>query len=319
VYEQVVRPAMVDLPRVAAHHAIASLFEPRDDKARVYAFEVEREAEQRRSAGRARLLLGCARVTSSITLEAAALSYGVLHLGDHLVSCGVKACPGRDAFEALVRAVDAPFERADLTGVLRLLDQEFGHTGYSIASLFRDEQHAIVQRILEPTLENVDAAYRHIYEQHAPLARFLKSLDLPVPRRIHMVGAFVISQNIRRTLESAEPDLARVRELLDEAPREGAAVDGPTVSRALSGAVERALSAIDAAPSDAGPIHRLADLVGLARTSPFDIDLAEAQNALVERLLPMRASNAGANDSQAGPWRDALARLGEALRVRVPA
>ena len=65
LYEKHVRPAMVDLPQVAAHYAVSSLFQDYPNPARVYCYAVERQNGRTFQAGRARLRIGKARVTSS--------------------------------------------------------------------------------------------------------------------------------------------------------------------------------------------------------------------------------------------------------------
>src|SRR5205085_10378885 len=42
IYEKWVKPAVVDIPRVAGHYAISSLFENYGDKTRIYCYEADR-------------------------------------------------------------------------------------------------------------------------------------------------------------------------------------------------------------------------------------------------------------------------------------
>ena len=63
--------------------------------------------------------------------------------------------------------------RADIPEVLRLMDKELGSTAYSLKSLFRDDRRAILEQILNTSLEEAEAAYRQIYEHHIPLGHFL--------------------------------------------------------------------------------------------------------------------------------------------------
>src|SRR4029077_18044655 len=90
IYEKWVKPAKVDLTKVAAHYAVSSVFEEFPDQSHIYAFDVQREDFHLNQQGRARMALGRARITSRITRESALLSFGVLHLGDQNVSGGVR-------------------------------------------------------------------------------------------------------------------------------------------------------------------------------------------------------------------------------------
>ena len=90
IYEKWVKPALVNIERVAGHYAISSLFENYGDKTRVYCYHVEREEYSLEAEGKQRLAIGRARFSSVITREFATLSFGVLHLGDHNIMGGVR-------------------------------------------------------------------------------------------------------------------------------------------------------------------------------------------------------------------------------------
>ncbi len=63
-------------------------------------------------------------------------------------------------------------QRADFPQVIRLLDRFFGHAGYSLTSLFGDEQRRIVKLILNSTLTDVETSLTTIYQNHASLLHF---------------------------------------------------------------------------------------------------------------------------------------------------
>ena len=84
------KPAVVDIDRVAGHYAISSLFESYTDKTRIYCYEVDRDKYSVEAEGKMRLATGCARFRSEITEESAASDFSVLHLGDHNVTAGTR-------------------------------------------------------------------------------------------------------------------------------------------------------------------------------------------------------------------------------------
>jgi len=73
------------------------------------------------------------------------------------------------------------FSKADTTLVLQSLTEKFANNTFSLRTLFRDEQRKIVDVILKESLATAAAAYRGIYENQAPLIRFLNGLGIPVP------------------------------------------------------------------------------------------------------------------------------------------
>ncbi|MBX3389202.1 MAG: DUF3536 domain-containing protein [Phycisphaeraceae bacterium] len=316
VYEKSVRPAILDLMRVGAHYALQRMFE--GDSKSLHAYEVKPGTEKRLTAGRTRLVVGHASFRSRITEESVQLSYGALHLGDHNTSCGIRLFRGDESFAEVVTQAERAFDTADFSEVIRALDREFGNRSYNITSLFRDEQHAVVRKILEPTLAQIDASYQNIYEQHAPLARFLRSVNLTVPRRIQFVGAFVLSQAIRKLLEQPVFDVSRASELVEEARREGIELDEPTIAHAFRRAMDRVVSQESPVILT---IETLRGIVGLTRflaNLPFNVDVWPMQEAIIERIAPdapghRRHADSGSPSDR--EWLDVYRQACQELRV----
>ncbi|MEN9935200.1 MAG: hypothetical protein RLZZ387_1779 [Chloroflexota bacterium] len=315
VYERYVRPARVTLAQVAAHYAIASLFQPAGQQARVYSYEVERRQYLGRDAGHARLAVGALRVTSTVTHETAGFSFGALAFGDHNVLCGVRPDGEADA-QQLAREVGASLERADLAEVIRTLTQQFGQLGYSLRSLFRDDQRAVLEPVLEPPLADVEDAYQQLYERHAPLMRFLADMRVPLPRGFHLAAEFALGAEVQRALRQEEPDLERAKRLLEEARLTGVTFDRPAISLVFQETIDRLTAWVRAEPEALRPIQQLAGTVLLAKSLPFEIDLWRPQNVYCrlhrEVYLPWRGSGAPGE-----LWERHFLALGEAIGVRL--
>ena len=133
IYDKLVRSARVDWERVGAHYAVSSLFNAMPDHAKVYCYRAERKHFQTFVAGKAKLAVGDVLLSSEITGETTALSFGALHLGDHNVNGGVRPSLGEAIESYLVRELAEPFMRADFAEVLRLMDRRFGESNYSLA------------------------------------------------------------------------------------------------------------------------------------------------------------------------------------------
>ena len=95
--------------------------------------------------------------------------------------------------------------------VLRLLDHHFGGATYSLKSLFRDERQKVVSKLLGSTMAEAEAAYRQIYEHHAPLMGFLSGMGAPLPKMLHLTAEFVLNTALRKEFMADELDLERVR------------------------------------------------------------------------------------------------------------
>ena len=186
IYEKFVEPTVVDFHKVGAHYAISSVFNSYPDETRIYCYTVRRKDFRVADAGKLKLVIGRATFTSEITLETGELAFGVLHFGDHNLHGGVRAMTSNAEYEKLIAEATAAFSRADIPEVIRAFDRGFGVDTYSLKSLFRDEQRSILSQILISTLDEAEAAYRQLYEHHAPLLRFLIDLKAPLPKAFRL-------------------------------------------------------------------------------------------------------------------------------------
>ena len=306
LYEKHVRPAMVDLPQVAVHYAVTSLFQDYPNPAQVYCYQVERQNGRTLQAGRARLSLGKARVTSSLTGESDLLSYGVLHFGDHNLHAGV-----REVSDEATKA----FEQGDLAQTIRLLDRDFGGVAYSLRSLFRDEQRRILDTLLASTVADVEDEMREVFLQHAPLMRFLNRLGTPLPKAFGAAAELVLNLDLKRALSSL--DTEEVRRLLDETSALGVALEVEGLSFALERALEERMDRLRDRPQDSGLLQGVEEAVDLARTPPFQVSLWRVQNRcyeMLERVYPLMQEESGETD--AAEWVERFRALAGKLGVR---
>ncbi len=316
IYLRRVAPQRVDLSKVCAHHALTSLFVPVAERSRVYCYAVEDEQTVRESVGRARLLLGIARVCSRITGEAARFGYSAFQFGDHHVQAGVREFRGRTAFDEMGEAMRRAFRGGDMAAALRLMDEHFAGGTYSLKSLFRDAQQRIVERILESTLADVEGIYGGVFERSAPLMRFVADLGLPQPRALKMTGEFVLNETLRRLLREKEPDLDRIASHLETARAEGLELDAAGLALALQSTLGRLGRRAAVAAGETEPLRRFDRAVELALMAPFDVSLWEAQTRywrMWRSALPEVSRLAEQGDEEAARWTDLFERLGEKL------
>jgi hypothetical protein len=320
IYERSVRPAMTDLRKVGAHYAMSSLFQGYEERDHVYGYSVEREDYQLIPAGKARLALGRIRISSTITEESARLTFGVLHLGDHNISGGVREFQGLESYRALVAEISELFLRADIPGVIRVVDRSFSQEAYSLKLLIGDEQRKILSMVLNSSLGEAEAAYRQIYEHHAPLMRFLASMGTSVPREFQIAAEFAINTELRRLLQADTLDLDRIQALRSEATRSGVALDRAGLGYALARTIERITEQFRANPDDLARLQQLDEAVGLARTLPFEVDVWKTQNVYYELLQSIFVEfqeEAAQGYADARQWITAFMALGRRLRFRL--
>jgi len=316
IYNKFVTPAIMSREMAGAHYAISSLFESYPEEATIFSFSVKQEDRQALSAGHARLAVGRIKVTFRTTLNSEVLTYGVIHLGDHNLTCGVKHDGDPEAYAALAHETREAFERADFAEVIRLMDRHFDGTHYSLKNLFRDEQRRVLEQILAATREDIHNTYRLITDRHAPLLRFLADLHAPPFKSLRLAAEVVLNSELRRQFESDAVDIERARGLLAESAAVKAELDnnvlGYAVKRYLDGFSNRFL----AEPDNLDLLQHLANVADLIHSLPFEVNLWLPQNnyfAMVTMILPDKRRRAAAGDGDAKTWVETFLALGEQL------
>ncbi len=311
VFDRFVKPARVDLLAVAAHNAIASMFQFSDGDLGP-AYELQPIEDVRLESGKARLAVGATRVRSRITHSHQRIAFGVLHFGDHNIMAGVRPLPGDAEFRQTVTDVRDAFLGADLPAVVRELDRHFDGAGYSLKSLFRDERQKVIGKLLSSTMSEAETAYKQIYEHHAPVMAFLSGMGAPLPKMLHLTAEFVLNNALRQAFLADEIDFERVRALLETAAREGIQWDAPWLGYALTRRFARMADDLALKPQ-AEPLHRFNQAVDLARTLPFEVDLGRAQNVYYQLLQNVYPFYAQQNDETSRTWVAEFHALGQKL------
>jgi alpha-amylase/alpha-mannosidase (GH57 family) len=320
IYEKFVRPSMVDLRNVAAHSAITWLFEPYSEPTQVYCYTAYRTAHESAEAGKARFIAGETKVSSEITGAAETFCYGVVHLGDHNLSCGISSRMGKATYKRMVKELSESFEKADFPEAFRLIDKYFPKPLFSLASLFRDEQRKLLDILLETAFIDSIAVYRHVYDIHVPLVRFLKESGTPVPAIFQAAGELVINHDLRRLLKSETLDSQAIENLLEGAALAGLKLDADTLEYALRAHINATAEAFSKTPYDTDLLRQWVIAVELVSKVPFEVNLRTAQNLyydLTQRFYHEYKLRFEEGDPSAGDFLAGFRFLGEKLRVVV--
>ena len=319
IYEKFVRPAMVDLTKVAAHFAVSSLFEDYDEKAKIFCYRVDLDDYQSFTSGKLKLSVGKSRVTSEITRESDKLSFGVFHFGDHNVNAGVRSYANEKHYQAMCEEFIEKFSAADFPAVIRLLDKHFGVSTYSIKDLFYDEQRKVLDNILQDAFTDIEAAYHQVYENHYPPMRFLSDLGNPIPKSFHQAAEFILNSELRKAVASDDLDLERLDSLMDEAKVWKVELDTDSLSYLLQNNMERVMSRLDKDPADMDILQGVLGIAEMLPKLPFSVDLWRVQNfyhRLLHTIYSDFLAEARQGDKASSHWLDIFTTLGQKLSIR---
>lgn len=321
IYHRFTKPATISLTSVGAHFAMSSLFTNCGERESIYAYRVDTEDCRSFLVGKTKLATGKVTVTSTITSDSIALYFGVLHLGDHNITCGIGEYREPAAYETLVTKLSEAFSSADIPKTIHVLGDHFKASTYSLTSLFSDERRKVLEMIMAPTLEEAEAAYDAIYEHHAPLIRFLKGSGAPSPKVLSLAADMCLNARIGRIFQGAAPDLPAVQPLLEEAQLAGASLDTAALGLLLKITIERLAEQFAAQPDDLACMEQLNTSTELARMLPFEVNLWITQTICFKVMhahWPAFKDQADQGNDEAREWLRSATLLAENLSVQLP-
>ncbi len=320
IYKKYVKPAIVDLEKVAAHYSISSLFANYSQRTDIYSYTVDRLDYHSNDAGKMRMALGKARFTSRITQASEVYTFWAVHFGDHNIAAGVRIFDSDSSYVALLESINDSFSRVDIPEVVRLLDRGFGDRTYSLKSLFRDEQTRILRLILSSTLAEAENAYLHLYENHAALMRFISSLGTPMPGEFGTTIEFALNSLLKRAFAADELDASRIRGLLQDARNYKVKLDHTTLEFTLRRSLERMGTRLGAEPTYLNALRQLENGLKITREVPFQVVLRTIQNRVYDiyiKLYGRYQRKAHKGDTDAQEWVEKFRSVASLLSIQV--
>jgi alpha-amylase/alpha-mannosidase (GH57 family) len=315
IFERWVRPARIGLLDVGAHYAISSLFDPYEKLSSIFCYDVEVTQEQRSVSGNAQLALGQVCVRSRITAEETGATYGVIRFGDHNVSAGVRRVRGEKEYRETQAEALRAFQAADIPETLRVLDRHFEGTSYSLRSLFKDEQRKVLRQILRSTMEEVESAYRQVYEHHASLMDFFGETGAPIPSVLRQTAEFVLNARIRRAFDVEDPiPVGELRSVIQTAQRERVTLGINGIGFVISRRLNRMSTELPEDP-DVSVLDYLNEVIALVREFPFEVDLTRMQNRVYEYMETKYPAHAKREENE---WVRQFGQLCDGLKLQLP-
>jgi alpha-amylase/alpha-mannosidase (GH57 family) len=281
VYENFVKPAIIDLQRVAAHYAVSSLFEEYAEKTEIFCYEVENITRDFKEAGKQKMIIGRVLMRSKITFEEEIISFAFLHLGDHNINGGVRESLSDEKYVKMDKNLSAAFSRLNIAEIILLIDKYFGMHNYSLWHLFKDESRNVFNKIMENTLKDVEVSFRQIYENYYPVMQAMKETETPLPKAVLTAVEFIINTDFKRLLEGTGTiDLKRLEKLSEEAKKWSVELDRPSLSYVASQRINYLMEIFKQQPEITELMEEINISLKTLRDLSLDLDLWKAQNIL---------------------------------------
>jgi alpha-amylase/alpha-mannosidase (GH57 family) len=278
IYEKMVKPAMIDLKKVAAHFAVSSLFEDYVDRTNIYSYIIQREDYRKATAGSTNIAIGKISVASEITLESEVLSFCILHFGGHALNGGVRTFLGPDAYYAMNTEIMAAYERGDFADIVRLMDSHFGMHNYSLADLFRDQQRIILDSLISKTTEQFELEYRRLYENNRILMGFLHETGIPVKKAFIAAAELILNADVERSFLEEEIDVEKIQALIGEMTKWNISLNKVEIEFKVRKKLEECMRFWQQNPANLRALLDIQSRLEVCRLLPAEINYWEAQN-----------------------------------------
>ncbi len=281
VYVNYVKPAIIDLQRVAAHYAVSSLFEEYSKKTEIFCYEVENIKRDFKEAGKQKIIIGRLLMRSKITFDEKIISFAFLHLGDHNINGGVRESLSDERYLKMDKSLSDAFSRLNIAEIILLIDKYFGMHNYSLWHLFKDESRNVFNKIMENTLKDIEYSFRQIYDNYYPVMQAMKESDTPLPKAVLTAVEFIINTDFKRMLESTGSiDLKKLKKLSNEAKKWSIELDKTALNFVASQRINYLMEIFKQQPEITGLMEEINISIKTLSELSLELDLWKAQNLL---------------------------------------
>jgi len=317
IYDMFIKPAAVDLIRVAAHYAISSLFTKYPATTQIYSYTVASQVYDLEEHGEQKLAIGKVVVHSILTWEEETVSFAVVSFEGHYLNGGVQKFPGEEKYVLMRKEIKEAFSRSDLPEVIRLMDKHFGDHNFGLWHLFKDEQRKIFHQILESHMEDINRSFKQTYDHDYPLMQVMHGVGIPLPETLEMIRRSVLNSSLKEALEGADVD--RLQNLSEEIRRWPVTLDVAGLSLTAVKKIESLMEELQKKPDDIKILQTLNSIAQASDELKLKPNLWKSQNILFslsqQQLAGMKA-RAEKGDESAKAWVERFENLERLMYVR---
>jgi alpha-amylase/alpha-mannosidase (GH57 family) len=318
IYNQRVRPAVVDFPKVANQWVISWLKDrERQCPRSVYHFRAEPLEMEERTQGSMLLAVGRLKLTSGIILKTETLAFFTAFLGSYLYRTQVQH--NLQSFQSLKTEF---FEALEQTpeDLIPLMARRLGEQYYSFHDLFQEEKLRTFQDLLGQNQEEAVTQIANNFESSQPLLKAMAHEGLPLPRLYRALGEITLNRRLVELLRKLEPEPTRlptsedILELVQNAEIMDLKLESGEGAQILSRILQWHLQHLES-KFTTEMVTRLRQFLAFVSRVPITLEVTEAQNfifALMKDRFPAVAARAGADPKAAALARQ-LVELMEAL------
>ncbi len=312
VYENYIKPAVIDLMRVAAHYAVSALFKDYSAESKIFCYEIFSEDYEKLTAGKVSLAIGRSRMRSQITHEAQLITHSFFHLGDHNLNGGVRESRSPEQYTKMKNELRRAFRKLNVSEIILLIDKHYGTHSYSLWHLFKDESRKVFNMLMRETLDAIEINYRQLYQNHYPMMLAMLDTGTPLPKALTTAIEFIINTDFRKMLES--PDLINVEELQNlsrEAVKWNVELDKKLLGYFATKRISVLMQKFTEEQDNFRLLNELNILLTVLKELGLELDLSNAQNILFYYMRDNAINIEGRNEQ----WLSGFSELEKLLTI----
>lgn len=317
IYEALIKPMKVDLERVGAHIALSSLFQEGDvESTDIFTYSAAITHFQRQQAGIQVLTTGTATIHSNIICEKKTFYLVGLYLGGQNLFATLGSHLSEGAMERSEKLLIDAFQKGDTNEVMRLMNVLFDGDNYSISHLFRDEQRRILDELLENTWQEIESAFRHIYEHNYSIMQLMHNMNIPLPAALSAPAEFVLNRDLTRSIRKPEINVRQIKRRFEEVRRFGLTLNRRRIQFEFNRKIAQMFVSLEEKPEDTALLGQIEELLEIVKTMDTDLNLQNAQNiffTIAKTIYPSARKKADAGDEAAQKWIRHLGNLAQLL------
>ncbi|MEW6108570.1 MAG: DUF3536 domain-containing protein [Nitrospirota bacterium] len=322
IYGKFVKPAMIDLKRVAAHYAVSSLFEDYAGHTDIFSYRVEEEDYQVKEILQTKIAMGKISATSRITGESEIISFCILHFGSLSLNGGVRTFRGDNEYRSMKKEMLSAFESGDFADIIRLMDNHFGMHNYSLKDLFKDEQRKILNILIGKSMEEFADEYKKMYESNRIIMGFLQDTGVPMPKAFLTAAEFSLNVDLKKAFADGEIDFKRIQDIISDIKKWGVAVDSIDIEFTTRQRLEWMMRKLLINRSDINLLLMIQKMLDVVRLLPLELNYWQLQNIyyrIAKTAFNEFLAKAKAGDGNASGWLDIFKKTGEMLLFNISA
>jgi alpha-amylase/alpha-mannosidase (GH57 family) len=320
IYEAYAKPARLDLLKVGLHYAIVSLFEEYPENLPIYSYVFKSEVYDRMEAGVQRLVIGIAKVYSTITLEESEVSFVVLYLGQHSIIANAMENMPDDVFNTMHGKIRRAFLRSEVGEIMNLMGQYFGPTWYSLFHLSKDEQRRVFNQIMQKTLQKMENSFRQIYEHNYHMMNLTNHANAPLPAVFKTTVEFILNADLRKLFEEEHINLDELERLTEEVERWAVKLDVDTLDFVITKRMNAIMKLFSTNPKNTERLKYILEIFKHLKKLPMVIDRWMIQNmyfTIGQTHFREMQTLASRGEASAQKWVKYFEELGDELEVHI--